>query len=137
MKPVAWRYQSMVWLALVILMGCSSFAAPAPSLSAAAAQYTLDNWNPAYCKVVEFYGFYQPGDDGGHSRIAYVLLVNPGEQSQKQTIYEARFQLLQRPDGRQQWFLTALTNHAAGLSRRQGWDNLMIPVQDNPGPASH
>ena len=135
MKSVGWRHKSVLWLALVVLMGCS-LPSPAPSLSAAAAQNTLDNWNPAYCKVVEFYGFYKPGDGGGHTLVAYVLLVNPGEQPQRQTIFAARFQLLHRPDGQQQWFLTSLTSHASGLSRRQGWDNLMIAVKDNPAAAS-
>jgi len=135
MKSVGWRHKSVLWLALVVLMGCS-LPSPAPSLSAAAAQNTLDNWNPAYCKVVEFYGFYKPGDGGGQTLVAYVLMVNPGEQPQKQTIFAARFQLLNRPDGQQQWFLTSLTSHASGLSRRQGWDNLMIAVKDNPAAAS-
>jgi hypothetical protein len=136
MKSVGWRHKSFLWLVLVVLMGCS-LPTPPPSLSAAAAQNTLDNWNPSYCKVVEFYGFYTPGNSGGHSLVAYVLMVNPAEQPQKQTIFAARFQLLNRPDGRQQWFLTSLTSHASGLSRRQGWDNLMIAVKDNPGTASH
>jgi hypothetical protein len=135
MKSLGWRYQSVLWLALVVLMGCS-LPTPPPTLSAAAAQNTLDNWNPSYCKVVEFYGFYKPGEGGGHTLVAYVVLVNPSEHSQKQTIFTARFQLLSRPDGQQQWFLTSLTSHASGLSRRQGWDNLMILVKDNPGTAS-
>jgi hypothetical protein len=136
MNFVGWRHKSFLWLALVVLMGCSLPAPAPPSLSAAAAQNTLDNWNPSYFKVVEFYGFYKPGNGGGYALVAYVLAVNPGEQPQKQTIFAARFQLLNRPDGQQKWFLTSLISHASGLSRRQGWDNLMIPVQDNPATAS-
>jgi hypothetical protein len=97
------------------------------SLPVAAAHKTLDQWNPQYCKVLEFYGFFHP--DQGDTQIAYVLLANPGDPNQKQAVYEARFQLLTRPDGQQQWFLTGLISHAAGLTRRQGWDNLFIPVK--------
>jgi hypothetical protein len=59
-----------------------------------------------------------------------VLLVNPSDKVQKQVPFAARFQLLTLPDGRQQWFLTSLMSHGAGLTRRQGWDNLIIPVKD-------
>jgi hypothetical protein len=128
MKTLARRYLAVVALLWGVACGCGMPASPDQhSLSAAAAQQTLDQWNPTYCKVVEFYGFHRPGP--GDTRVAYVLITNPGEQPQKQAIYEARFQLLTRPDGREQWFLTSLLNHAAGLSRRQGWDNLFIPVQ--------
>jgi hypothetical protein len=118
----------VLWLILVVLTGCS-LPPSLPPLTAAAAQQTLDNWNTTHCKVVEFYGFHHPGEGEGHTRVAYVLLVNPSEHQQKQTIFAARFQLLTQPDGRQQWFLTSLTNHGAGLSRRQGWDNLMVAVK--------
>jgi hypothetical protein len=135
MTSLGWRYKSVLWLTLVVLMGCTLPTSP-PALSAAAAQNTLDNWNPSYCKVVEFYGFYKPGEGGGQTLVAYVSLVNPAEHSQKQTIFAARFQLLNRSEGQQQWFLTSLTSHASGLSRRQGWDNLMIPVKTNSGAPS-
>jgi hypothetical protein len=79
--------------------------------------------------VAQFYGFHQPGDPAGHTQVAYVSLVNPSDPLQKQTIFAAQFQLLTRPDGRQQWFLTSLISHAGGLSRRQGWDNLMEAVK--------
>jgi hypothetical protein len=128
MKTLPGRYLAAVALLLGVAFGCNMPASPDQhSLSAAAAQQTLDQWNPTYCKVVEFYGFYRPGS--GDVRVAYVLLTNPSEQPQKQAIYEARFQLLTRPDGREQWFLTCLLNHTTGLSRRQGWDNIFIPVQ--------
>jgi len=129
MKSVGWRHKSILLLALVVLMGCS-LPSPPPSLNAAAAQSTVDGLNPAYCKVVEFYGFYRPGDEGGQTLVAYVSVVNPSESSQKQTVFAARFQLINRTDGRRQWFLTSLISHASGLSRRWGWDNLMIPVKE-------
>lgn len=127
MKSAGWRPQLVLCLILVVLTGCS--LPPPPPLAPTAAQQTLNDWNPTYCKVVQFYGFHQPGDAAGHTQVAYVLLVNPSDPLQKQTIFAAHFQLLTRPDGRQQWFLTSLTSHAAGLSRRQGWDNLMEPVK--------
>jgi GNAT superfamily N-acetyltransferase len=90
------------------------------------ARRALDNWNPQYCRVEEFYGFHEPGAD---IRVAFVSLASPAQPDLKPVVYEARFQLLTRPDGRQQWFLTSLMNHAAGLTRRQGWDNLLIAVE--------
>ncbi len=90
------------------------------------ARHTLDRWNPQYSKVVEFYGFHEAGPN---TLVAYVLLASPSHPDVKPSLYEARFQLLTRPDGRQQWFLTSLLNHAGGLTRRQGWDNLFVPVQ--------
>lgn len=95
-------------------------------LRAEDATHTLDRWNPQYAKVVEFYGFHDAGSD---TLVAYVLLASPAHPDVKPSLYEARFQLLTRPDGRQQWFLTSLLNHAGGLTRRQGWDNLFVPVQ--------
>jgi hypothetical protein len=118
---------SLVCLGFSLLLGCNLSFWPSPPLSAAAARYTLDSWNPQYCKVVEFYGFYQP--EGADTRQAYVLLSNPQDPGAKPVISVAQFQLLTRPDGSQQWFLTSLMSHAAGLTRRQGWDNLLIPVK--------
>jgi len=135
MKSVGWRPKFVLWLALAALMGCT-LPPPPPPLNAAAAQHTLNKWNPTYCKVVEIFGIYQPGDGGGHTQVAYVSLVNPQEHRQKPAIYMARFQLLTRPDGRQQWFLTSLTSHASGLSLLKGWDNLLIAVEDTPAAAS-
>lgn len=118
-------------LMLALLGGCSeSPFATAPRLSAVAAQHTLNVWNPRYCKVAEFYGLYQPGASGA-TLVAYVSIVNPSEKAQKAAVYAATFQLLSRPDGRQQWFLTNLITHSSGiLTRRQGWDNLMVEVQE-------
>lgn len=124
----------LVWCCL--WSGCSLPTPPPPPLSAAAAQYALDQWNPSYCKVVEFYGFHQPGENVSDTLEAYVLLANPSDASQKQAVYVAVFHLLARPDGKQQWFLTALTTHASGLTRRQGWDNLFIPVRAVPPPSA-
>ncbi|MFZ5453202.1 MAG: hypothetical protein ACOZF2_15190 [Thermodesulfobacteriota bacterium] len=129
MKCAGWRLKFVLGLILMVLAGCS-LPSPPPPLTANAAQQTLNAWNPTFCKVVKFYGFYQPGDGPGPTRVAYVSLVNPSDHLQKQTIFAARFQLLAQPDGRQQWYLTSLISHAAGLSRRQGWDNLMEPVTE-------
>ncbi len=118
-------------LMLALLGGCSGPPfTTAPRLSAAAAQHTLNVWNPSYCKVAEFYGLYQPGTSGA-TQVAYVSLVNPSEKSAKAEVYAATFQLLSRPDGRQRWFLTNVITHSSGiLTRRQGWDNLMVEVKE-------
>jgi|GEM_PF-589974 hypothetical protein len=122
-----------LFLMMAFWCGCtaSPFAAP-PPLSVAAAQHTLDAWNPGYCKVAEFYGFYQP--ESSNTRVAYVSIVNPSDKAQKAAVYyAATFQLLSRTDGRQQWFLTGVITHSSGiLTKRQGWDNLMVPVQEAP-----
>ena len=129
-KLSGWCGLCGLFLTMAFLCGCpaSPFAAP-PRLSAAAAQRTLDTWNPGYCKVEEFYGFYQP--ESSATRVAYVSIVNPNDKAHKAAVYyAATFQLLSRADGRQQWFLTALITHGSGiLSKRQGWDNLMVPIQ--------
>jgi hypothetical protein len=130
MKGVGRSGVAALALLLVFFLGCTmpSTSQSAP-LTAAAAQKTLDSWNPTYCKVKEFYGFYQPGGHAGE-KVAYVLLTIPGKKAPKPLVYAARFQLLTRPSGQQQWFLTSLVTHSSGLSRRQGWDNLMIPVKE-------
>ncbi|MBI4644085.1 MAG: hypothetical protein HY743_10285 [Deltaproteobacteria bacterium] len=135
MKSAGMRPKLVLWLILVVLTGCS-LPSPPPPLTAAAAQQTLDSWNTTYFKVVEFYGLHNPGDSAGHTQVAYVSMVNPNDAHQKQTIFAARFQLLTQPDGRQQWFLTSLTSHSSGLSRRQGWDNLMVPAKETGADAS-
>lgn len=107
-----------------------------PPLSPAAVQDTLNRWNPSYCKVSEFYGLYQP-EAGGSSRVAYVSLANPKDPAQKPVVYAAKLELLSRPDGRRQWFLTSLVTHGSGfLTRRQGWDNLVIPLPEAAPAAS-
>ena len=125
-----------LFLTMAFLCGCtaSPSAAP-PPLSAAAAQHTLDAWNPGYCKVAEFYGLYQP--ESSATRVAYVSIVNPSDKAQKAAVYyAATFQLLSRADGGHQWFLTELLTHSSGiLNKRQGWDNLMVPVQEAPPAA--
>jgi hypothetical protein len=128
-----WAGQSCVAalaLVLVFFLGCTMpSTSQSTPLTAAAAQKTLDSWNPTYCKVKEFYGFYQSGGHAGE-KVAYVLLTIPGEKELKSLVYAARFQLLTLPSGQQQWFLVSLVTHSSGLSRRQGWDNLMIPVKE-------
>lgn len=120
-----------VLMLAVGFLGCGLPAADAePPLSVAAAQATLDSWNPSYCKVAEFLGLYKP-ESGGATQVAYVNLVNPSDKAQKLTIYAATFQLLSRPDGKQQWFMTSLLTHGQGLFvKRQGWDNLMLPLKE-------
>ncbi len=119
----------LVIFGLIILL-CSSLGCSLPPseklpLRVEDARHTLDRWNPQFCKVTEFYGFHEAG---AHDLVAFVQIASPSHPDLKPTLYEARFQLITRPDGRQQWFLTSLMNHAAGLTRRQGWDNLFVPV---------
>ena len=135
MRLSAWLFGVFLLLLLGLSWGCNlPPSGSSPPLTAQAARQTLEQWNPKYVKVVEFYGFHQPG--AGDTRVAYLLLVNPGDPAQHQVVYEARFQLVTKPDGQPQWFLTGLITHGAGLSRRQGWDNLFIPVQEKaPAPA--
>ena len=132
MKLLGGRGRLAAVLMLAVgLLGCGLSPAEAePPLSVAAAQATLDSWNPSYCKVAEFYGLYKP-ESGGATQVAYVNLVNPSDKAQKLTIYAVTFQLLSRPDGRQQWFMTSLLTHGQGLFvKRQGWDNLMLPLKE-------
>ena len=81
--------------------------------------------------MVDFYGFHKPGESAA-TQVAYVLIANPGDKAQKPMVYEARFQLLTLPEGQPRWYLTSLITHSAGLSRRLGWDNLIIPVKEPP-----
>jgi hypothetical protein len=121
--------RKLPWFFLVLfLWGCDLPYPATPPLTAAQARHTLDHWNPQYCKVVEFYGLHQTA---AHTRLAYVLLGNP-KASGKPVPYVAQFQLLTRQDGKEEWFLTSLMNHSAGLTRRQGWDNLMAPLKTAP-----
>ncbi len=125
-----WRRLAIVILLLSCFLGCADPSSSQSSpLTAASARDTLDNWNPNYCKVAEFYGFYKPGDN---QEVAYVLIANPSDKTQKPQVYAARFQLLALPDGQSRWFLVSLITHNSGLSRRQGWDNLMIAVKNQP-----
>jgi hypothetical protein len=103
-------------------------------LTAAAARHTLDSWNPSYCKVVDFYGFFLSGDNAS-TQAAYVLIGNPSDKAQKPLVYAAQFQLLTLPEGQSRWFLTSLITHGSGLSRRLGWDNLIVPVKAPPPAA--
>ncbi len=114
-------------LLLCAFLGCNLPFLPTPPLTSLAARQTLDRWNPQYCKVVDFYGFYQP--EATDQRQAFVLIANPKDPAAKPVIFVAQFQRLNRPDGSQEWFLTSLVSHSGGLTRRQGWDNLLIPVQ--------
>jgi hypothetical protein len=134
MQWSGWR----LWAAIVLLLGgflgCAmpSSSQP-PPLTAAAARHTLDSWNSGFCKVADFYGFYISGQNPA-SQEAYVLIANPGDKAQKPVVYTARFQLLAFPEGQPRWFLTSLITHSSGLSKRLGWDNLIIPVK-TPSPA--
>jgi hypothetical protein len=115
-------------LLLCAFLGCNLPFLPTLPLTSAAARQTLDRWNPHYCKVVDFYGFYQP--EAADQRQAFVLIANPKDPAAKPVIFIAQFQRLNRPDGSQEWFLTSLVSHSAGLTRRQGWDNLLVQVQN-------
>jgi len=130
-----WRRIAAIVVLLSGFLGCAvPSSSQSPPLTAAAARYTLDTWNPSFCKVAEFYGFYKAAENGA-SQVAYVLIANPSDRAQKPGVYTAQFQLLTLPDGQARWFLTSLVTPSAGLSRRQGWDNLIIPVK-NPPPAA-
>jgi len=135
MKISGWGGLAALLALLAGFLGCGLPPAAAETpLTAAAAQATLDGWNPSYCKVAEFHGLYK-ADAAGGKQVAYVSLMNPGDKGQKITVYEATFQLLTQTDGKQQWFMTSLITHGSGfLTRRQGWDNVIIPVQE-PKPA--
>jgi hypothetical protein len=132
-KGMMWsgrRRLAALVLLLGCFLGCTVPASPqTPPLTSTAAQHTLDSWNPTYCKVKEFYGFYPSGENAAN-QVAYVLIANPSDQSLKPLVFTARFQLLTLPGGQHQWFLTSLVTHSSGLSRRQGWDNLIIPVKE-------
>ena len=124
------RLPAALLMLLVGFLGCSLPPAAEPPLTAAAAQATLDGWNPSYCKVAEFHGLFNP-EAGGTTQVAYVSLVNPSDKAQKIAVYAATFRLLTRPDGKPQWFLTSLITHGQGLFiKRQGWDNLLVPVKE-------
>jgi hypothetical protein len=119
-------------LLLGFLLGCTvPSASQTVPLTPATVKYTLDNWNPRYCKVEEIYGFYNPGGNAT-DRIAYVLIANPSDKGQKPQVFESQFQLLTLPNGQHHWFLVSLVTHSSGLSRRTGWDNLMIQVKEAP-----
>jgi hypothetical protein len=134
MIPSGSRRRVALLLLLGFFLGCAVPSSASPPLTAAAAQNSLDGWNPSYCKVMKFYGFIMPGESAP-TRVAYVLLANPSNQTQKPAVYEARFQLLSPPEGQPRWFLVSLVTHSQGLTRRQGWDNLMIEVEE-AAPAS-
>ncbi len=128
----SWRRGAAIVLLLGGFLGCTvPSSSPTPSLTAPAARQTLDSWNSGFCKVVEFYGFYKGGDNPTE-QVAYVLIANPSDRAQKPAVYAARFRLLTPPEGQPLWFLTSLMTHSSGLSRRLGWDNLIIPVKPPP-----
>jgi hypothetical protein len=136
MMRSGWRCLAVLTLMLGGFLGCSlPSPSTAPPLTTAAARQTLDSWNPGFCKVAEFYGFYVSGQNPAQQE-AYVLIENPGDKAQKPVIYLARFQLLTRPEGAPRWFLTSLITHSSGLRRRVGWDNLMVQVKAPPPAAA-
>ena len=130
-----WRRWAAIVLLLSGILGCTlPSSSQTPPLTAAAAKHTLDSWNSGFCKVVEFYGFYISGANPA-SQEAYVLIGNPGDKAQKPVVYTARFQLLTFPEGQPRWFLTSLLTHSSGLTKKLGWDNLIIQVKVPPPPA--
>ena len=131
-----WRRLAAIVLLLSGFLGCAMpSSSQTPPLTAAAARQTLDSWNSGFCKVVDFYGFHKPGESAA-TQVAYVLIANPSDKGQKPVVYAARFQLLTLPEGQPLWFLTSLVTHSSGLSRRLGWDNLIIPVKAPPPAAA-
>jgi hypothetical protein len=131
-----WRRLAAIVLLMFGYLGCTMpSASQMVPLTATAARQTLESWNPTFCKVREFYGFYQPSENAA-TQVAYVLMDNPSARENPPLIFAARFRLLTLPGGERQWFLTSLVTHSSGLSRRQGWDNLMIPVKEAPLPES-
>ncbi len=131
-----WRRRAAIVLLLGGILGCAlPSSSQTPPLTTAAAKHTLDSWNPGFCKVMDFYGFYLSGQNSA-SQEAYVLIGNPGDKAQKPVVYLARFQLLTLPEGQSRWFLTSLVTHSSGLSKRLGWDNLIIPVKAPPPAAA-
>jgi hypothetical protein len=130
-----WRRLAAIVLLLCGFQGCAlpSSSQP-PPLTAAEARHTLDSWNPGFCKVVDFIGFYVSQANPA-AQEAYVTIGNPGDKSQKPVVYLARFQFLTLPEGQRRWFLTSLMTHSSGLTRRLGWDNLIIPVKAPPPAA--
>ncbi len=127
-----WRRVAAIVLLLGGFLGCTlPSSSPTSPLTAAAARHILDSWNSGFCKVVDFYGFYLSRENPA-TQVAYVLIANPSDKAQKPLVYTARFQLITLPEGQPRWFLTSLITHSSGLSRRLGWDNLIIPVKDPP-----
>lgn len=117
-------------LLLALAAGCRSGDGGLQELTAESVRQTLNSWNPSYVKVMEVFGFYyREANPQGADCIAYVLLANPADKDQKLVVYEAHFKKLFQPDGTGQWYLTGLISHSAGLTRRQGWDTLLIPVK--------
>lgn len=134
MALTGWRRLAVVALLLGFSFGCAVPSSAYPPLTAEAALSTLDSWNPRYCKVTEFYGLYK--SEEGITQTAYVLLSNPGDKAANPGVFAAQFRLLTQPNGSQRWFLISLISHSAGLSRRQGWDNLMVQVKEAPPAAA-
>jgi hypothetical protein len=136
MQWSGWRHWAAIGLLLSSFLGCAPpSASQTPPLTTAAAKHTLDSWNPGFCKVADFYGFYLSGQNPAKQE-AFVLIANPGDKAQKPVVYTARFQLLTLPEGQPRWFLTSLMTHSSGLSKRLGWDNLIVPVKAPPPPAA-
>jgi hypothetical protein len=133
-----WSGWSRLAAIVLLLCGCLGCVMPSasqtPPLTAAEARHTLDSWNPGFCKVMDFYGFYASGKNPA-AQEAFVLIGNPGDKVQKPVVYVARFQFLTLPDGQRRWFLISLVTHSSGLTRRLGWDNLIIPVKAPPPAA--
>jgi hypothetical protein len=130
-----WRRLAAIVLLLSGFLGCTlPSPSPTPPLTAAAARHTLDSWNSGFCNVVDFIGFYQTRENPA-TQVAYVLIANPSDKGQKPQVYTAQFQLITLPEGQSRWFLTSLITPSSGLSKRQGWDNLIIPVKAPPPAA--
>jgi hypothetical protein len=135
MRLSGWCRVAAIVLLLGGFLGCVvPSSSPGPPLTVAAAKHTLDTWNPTFCKVAEFYGFYQAGNNAAE-QVAYVLLANPSDKAANPVVFAARFQLLTGPEGQSRWFLSSLMTQGEGLTRRRGWDNLLVQVKAPPAPA--
>ena len=64
MQWSGWRQWAAIGLLLSSFLGCAPpSASQTPPLTTAAATHTLDSWNPGFCKVADFYGFYLSGQN--------------------------------------------------------------------------
>ena len=123
-----WRRLAAIVLLLSGFLGCAlPSSSQTPPLTAAAARHTLDSWNPGFCKVADFYGFYVSGENPA-AQEAYVLIANPGDKVQKPVVYAARFQLLTPPGGP-----AALVSHQPGDAQLRAEPPAGLGQPDHPG----
>ena len=99
MQWSVWRRRAAIVLLLGGILGCAlPSSSQTPPLTTAAAKHTLDSWNPGFCKVMDFYGFYLSGQNSA-SQEAYVLIGNPGDKAQKPVVYASPVPTSHPPGG--------------------------------------